>query len=183
MIPKDAFVVGAVGRLTMQKSPDIFFEAAVKIKKEKDNAFFVWVGDGEMRMQIEDAIRKNGLEDCCYITGWQSNVLKYIKRFDVAMLLSRWEGFGLVLAEYMYAGCPIIASRVDAIPDIIHNGVNGLLVPCENADETAKAVIMLKDDRELRDRLVCAAKKDVLEHYSIQRVADETCCMFHELLT
>ncbi len=57
-----------------------------------------------------------------HITGWVNNSISYIELFDVACLLSRWEGFGLALPEYMMVGKPIIATNIDAIPNLISNG-------------------------------------------------------------
>lgn len=69
--------------------------------------------------------------------------MSYVELFDVACLLSRWEGFGLALPEYMMAGKPIVASRVDAIPNIIRNGENGLLVEVDDATGASEAVLQM----------------------------------------
>lgn len=95
-IPEGSFVIGCAARLAEQKAPDVFIQAAQFIKKEISNAYFLMVGDGEKREEIEQLIKELRLEDCVCITGWVSNPLDYIRRFDIAMLLSRWEGFGLV---------------------------------------------------------------------------------------
>lgn len=120
-IPKNAYVVGIVGRLSEQKAPDIFIKAARLIKKRIPSAYFLIVGNGELRPQIEKMIQDYGLGSSFTITGWVDNSTAYMKIMDVGMLLSRWEGFGLVLPEYMACGVPIIATNVDAIPNIIEN--------------------------------------------------------------
>lgn len=127
-IPEDAFIVGQVGRLSKQKAPDTFVKAAKLIKEKIPNAYFILVGDGELRSQIEKMIHKEGLDNSFLITGWINNPAAYMKIMDVGTLLSRWEGFGLVLPEYMACEVPIVATNVDAIPNIVDNGKNGLLV-------------------------------------------------------
>ena len=99
--------------------------------------------------------------------------MKYINLFDQAMLLSRWEGFGLVLAEYMYARKAIIATNIDAIPDIITDNRNGLLVKVDNIEEVANASKLLKENKNLKELIVKNAKKDVETKFNIKRVVDE----------
>lgn len=139
-IPKDAFVVGQVGRLSKQKSPDIFVKAAVKIKEKIPNAFFLLVGDGDEREQVEYLIKQHNLEDSFKITGWIDNPSEYMKIMNIGTLLSRWEGFGLVLPEYMIDMVPVVASSVDAIPEIIKDNKTGFLVNADSPEEVAKKV-------------------------------------------
>lgn len=85
-------------------------------------------------MKIEAYTKENGLKEILFITGWVENVSDYIDLFDVALLLFRWEGFELTIPEYMLAEKPAIATRVDAIPEIVEDGENDLLVDAEDVD-------------------------------------------------
>lgn len=171
-IPDDAFVVGMVGRLSQQKAPDVFIEAASRIRERLDNVFFLIVGSGEMEQYVIEYAKQHNLQKCLKITGWVEDSMDYIEIFDVACLLSRWEGFGLVLPEYMLAGKPIVATDVDAIPNIIEDRSNGLLVPVDNAMLASKAVIELHDNVKLRELMVKREKHDV-KKYNVMRVAKE----------
>lgn len=180
-IPEDAFVVGMVGRICKQKAPDTFIKMAKIIK----DAYFVIVGDvlegkNEERKEIENLAAKYGIK--LFITGWVENAIDYIEEFDVACLFSRWEGFGLVLPEYMLCRKPIVASRVDAIQDIIQDGKNGLLVDVDDYQSAAKAVMKIKKDRKLRETLVRNGVKDVYEKYDARRVSEEHGEMFINLV-
>ena len=181
VIPEGAFVVGTVGRLATQKAPDIFVKAASVIKKRIPEAFFVIVGDGLNRKETEKLVREYGLRDSFLITGWVNDPFNYICNFDVAMLMSRWEGFGLVLPEYMLIRKPIVASNVDAIPEIIQDGVNGLLVEREDYYGAAEAVVRLHDDPELREYLVENEVKIVKERFNVERTAREHRDLFMQL--
>ena len=153
-IPEDAFVIGMVGRISKQKAPDIFVEAAKKIKEEIKNAYFIIVGGGDMENEIKEYISAHNMQNCFHITGWVENPMEYVKLFDVACLLSRWEGFGLVLPEYMLAGKPIVASKVDAIPDIITSGENGILVEPDNSEEVKNEILKLYENKNFRKKLL-----------------------------
>ena len=111
-IPEDAFVVGMVGRMSPQKAPDVFVKMAKLVKDAVPNAHFIIVGNGNQEVEIRKYAEDNGFSD-------SENPMSYVELLDVAWLLSRWEGFGLALPEYMMVGKPIVASRVDAIPNIV----------------------------------------------------------------
>lgn len=180
-VPEDTFVVGMVGRLSKQKAPDVFVKAAKLIKDKIPNAYFLMVGDGELRGQVENLIHQYDLGSSFLITGWVDNPTAYMKIMDVGMLLSRWEGFGLVLPEYMACGVPIVATNVDAIPNIIKDGVNGMLVNKDSFVGVQKVCTGLKNDTELKDRIIASAKSMVRNKFGAKRVAKESIGLYKDL--
>lgn len=180
-IPEDAFVVGMVGRLSKQKAPDTFVKSAKLIKEKIPNAFFLMVGDGELRDQVESLINQYDLGSSFLITGWVDNPTAYMKIMDVGMLLSRWEGFGLVLPEYMACGVPIIATNVDAIPNIVKDGVNGMLINKDSFVGAQKVCTRLNSDTELKDRIIVSAKSMVKNKFGAKRVAKESIELYKNL--
>ena len=181
-IPDDAFVVGMVGRMSPQKAPDVFAKMAKQVKDEVPNAHFIIVGNGNQEAEIKKYAEDNGFSDRLHITGWVDNPMSYVELFDVACLLSRWEGFGLALPEYMMAGKPIVASRVDAIPNIIQNGENGLLVEVDDAVSASEAVLRLYRESGLRDRLVAQGMEDVHNRFNARRVSEEHGKLFEQIV-
>ena len=181
-IPEGAFVVGMVGRLSPQKAPDVFIRVAKKIKESIPNAFFILVGSGEQESEIINYAKENDLLQHLLITGWVDNPMSYVELFDVAMLLSRWEGFGLVLPEYMIAKKPIVASRVDAIPDIIADHKNGILVKPDDIESPYHAVMELQRNATLRNRLIENAYSDVHARFDVKRVAKEHEDLFYSII-
>lgn len=172
-IPEDAYVIGCVGRLSKQKAPDTFIRAASKIKEEIPHAYFLMVGTGEEELRIEQLIAEFDLRDCVHITGWVDNPMEYVMLFDQAMLLSRWEGFGLVLAEYMWAKKPIVATKVDAIPELITDGINGLLVEKDDVIAVKEAALHIYKDKNLSEKMCGEGKRIVEERFSVIRVVAE----------
>lgn len=177
-IPADAYIIGMVGRISPQKAPDVFVRAAALVKRQIRNAHFIIVGDGDERDKVESLIRAEGLEGCMSITGWTGQPHRYTALFDQACLLSRWEGFGLVLAEYMALGKPVVATEVGAIPDLVVDGINGILVPKDDAGKAAGAMVRLHDDPALCREFVRAGKERVAVLYDIDRVATEHAALF-----
>jgi len=172
-IPENAFVIGTVGRISQQKAPDVFIKAAKMIKSEIPSAHFIIVGNGELEKQIREYAMNNGLSSSLHITGWVENPTSYIELFDVATLLSRWEGFGLVLPEYMMVGKPIVASNVDAIPNIIKDGVNGLLVEVDDIESICKAIMKIHNNSKLKNNLVRQGIEIVHRRFDVRRMAKE----------
>lgn len=173
-IPKGAFVVGQIGRLSKQKAPDVFINMAAIIKKKVPNSFFIMVGNGDQEKQIKNQIKNLGLEDSFLLTGWVNNPTAHLNCMDVATLLSRWEGFGLVLAEYMYSGTPLVATNVDAIPYVVKDGTDGLLVNPDAPEEAAQAVIRIHENKKLADKLIQNGFITANKKYDVRRVAQET---------
>lgn len=147
-IPENAYIVGMVGRISEQKAPDVFVKAARKIKDAIPEAFFIIVGDGPDQAEIEKMISDLGLKDSFLITGWVNNPIDYLALFDVAVLCSRWEGLPLVVPEYFAAKKPVVCTRIDAVDDMIEDGVNGIAVNIDDCEAVTKAIIQLKSDKE-----------------------------------
>lgn len=170
-IPKEAYIIGMVGRISRQKAPDTFIKAAVEIRKIIKNAYFIIVGDGEEKKQLLKLINKNGIEENVLITGWVDNPLEYIGLFDVAMMLSRWEGFGLAITEYMISKKPVIATNVDAIPNLINHDINGYLVEVDDIKQIVDGIVKIHSDFEYKERLINNSFNRVIEKFNIKRVA------------
>ena len=181
-IPEDAFVVGMVGRLSKQKAPEVFVKAAKLIKQKIPNAYFLMVGDGELRDQIEAMIHKFNLDSSFLITGWVNNPTAYMKVMDVGCLLSRWEGFGLVLPEYMACEVPIIATDVDAIPNIIKKGKNGLLVAENDYKAVAEDVREIYVNKVLKISIISNASSLTRQRYNAERVEEENIETYYSVL-
>ena len=181
-IPEDAFVVGMVGRISPQKAPDVFIKMAKHVKDKVSNAHFIIVGNGDQEAEIKKYARDNDFLDRLHITGWVDNPMSYVELFDVACLLSRWEGFGLVLPEYMMARKPIVASRVDAIPNIICDGENGLLVEMDDVVGASAAVLELYLNNNLKSKLIDEGLETVHKKFDVQRMTRETEKLFEEVI-
>lgn len=172
-IPENAYLICMAGRISAQKAPDVFVRMAAHVRQELPESYFMIVGDGDDHVEIERMIDEYGLSDCFLITGWKESPVPYIALADQAVLLSRWEGFGLVLAEYMLLGKPIVATEVNAIPELVVNHENGILVPCDDDRRAAEAVIEIYKDKNMRDKFIHNGKMRLHALFDIRRVGME----------
>lgn len=181
-IPENAYVIGMVGRITEQKSPQTFISIAKEISNIFENAYFILVGDGDLIEEIQRSIEEKQLKDKVIITGWTNEVAKYISTFDVAILTSKWEGFGLVLAEYMASGKPIVASNVGGIPNVISHNHNGILIEPNDVEGFINAIIKIKEDKTMANMFIENSYIDVKKKFDIKRVVKEHEKLYMKLL-
>jgi glycosyltransferase involved in cell wall biosynthesis len=154
-LPRNAFVVGTVGRLSEQKDPHTWVRAAGQVALQTPDARFVMVGDGDLRGATERLGAELGLGDRLVLTGLRDDVPEILPAFDVLLLTSRWEGLPLVIPQAMASGVPIVATAVDGNREVLRDGENGLLVTPTGPEPLAEAVLKLRD-AGLAARLVAA---------------------------
>lgn len=155
--PEDRLVV-QVGRLAGVKGPDVALEAFSAVVREEPHARLVFVGEGHLRPYLERRATRLGIREQVCLAGHLYQPDDVIAAADVVILPSRNEGFGHALLEAMALGRPVVATAVGGVPDIVEDGVNGLLVPPNDRSALAGAILRLLRDRPLADRLGRAAR-------------------------
>ena len=131
-----------VGRLHEQKGHLVLLDAISKLAAEGSDVELVLVGDGELRDEVEGAVRTRGLESRVRITGWVANaqVLDELRAARALVLASVAEGLPVVLMEAMALGRPVLGTYVAGIPELVRGGVDGWLFPAGSADAAADAI-------------------------------------------
>lgn len=153
-IKDEEIVIGVVGRLSEQKDPMTMIKAFKLVNDVKSNTKLMYVGSGNLEEDVKGYAKEAGILDKIIITGWVSNVEEYIPAFDIAVLPSKWEGFGLVLIEYMACDKPIVASDIGGIPDIIKDKENGLLCKCNDYKDLSEKLLYLINNNEIAYRMI-----------------------------
>lgn len=180
ILPKDKYIIGMVGRITEQKNPIFFVDFAKKILKKYPETRFVIVGDGELRQQVEAKIAQYGMLDNFLITGWVSDPEKYIKQFDQAVLFSKWEGFGLAVAEYMLYQKNILITGIDGMVDLIEDNHSGFII--KDLDDAVKKSHILREDSVLSNKLSINAYKKVINTFNVKDKTSEIEQLFINLV-
>lgn len=146
-------VIGTVGSFNEQKDTKTLIQAVAKMIKKWPNIKLVLVGKGHLRRKLEHLAKRLKIEDRVIFTGVLTNVLPALKSFDIFVLPSLSEAFGITLLEAMKAGVPIIATKVGGIPEIIRHNHNGILVEPRDAKGLAAAIMRLLNDKKLTKKL------------------------------
>ena len=158
-IKDNEIVIGVVGRLSEQKDPMTMIKAFKEVYEENKNIKMLFVGSGDLEDNIKEFAEDNNILDKVIITGWVDEVEKFIPAFDIAVLPSKWEGFGLVLIEYMACNKPIVASNVGGIADIIGNNRSGLLCNKVCYNDLSSKILELIENRQKQKEIVEYNKK------------------------
>jgi glycosyltransferase involved in cell wall biosynthesis len=180
-ITESVVLIGIIGRLVPIKGFDIFLASAARLRHQKaDDVFFVIAGDGPLRQELESDAERLGLADRCVFLGQVTDVAGFYAACDIIVMSSRNEGAPIALLEAMGAGNAIVATNVGGIPDMVHDGVSALLVPKEDAEALAAAMLRLVNDPAARSRLGGAAKERTSE-FTVPRFAEVTAALYDEL--
>jgi glycosyltransferase involved in cell wall biosynthesis len=146
-------LVGFAGWLLPIKGPLHLLNAMRSVWKGHPEATLVFVGKGELEGALRALASFAGCEERVKFLGWRDDLNEIMPLFDVFVLPSLNEGMGRVLVEAMAAGRPIVASRVGGIPDLVLDGVNGLLVPARDESALAESISLLLDSPSLAERM------------------------------
>ena len=173
-LPHGAPVVGNVAALVPHKGQRHLVEAARLVVREMPDARFVILGEGELREQLEKQVHEHHLEKHVWLPGFRTDVLGCIKGFDLFVMSSVTEGLGTSLLDAMACGRPIVATRAGGIPEIVEDGVNGLLVPVRDHHALADAIVRTLKDAALRQRMGEAGFARVNDRFTVERMVAET---------
>ena len=136
-------LVAMIACFKTQKSPLDFVKIARIVSDNISEIRFLLVGDGVLRSEIEELIKKLGMEDKIFLLGWRNDIPGILSCIEVLVLTSLWEGLPRVFPQAMASGVPVVATEVDGAPEAIKNGLNGFLLPPKDINAMAEKVIYL----------------------------------------
>jgi len=163
--------IGIIGRLHPCKGHLDFLPVLVHLRDKNINAHLFVIGEGELRQDIERRISDLQLGSHVTLAGQRSDVPAWLNYLDFLVIPSKYEGLPLTLLEAMGVGRPVVATAVGGIPDVIEEGVDGLLVRPEDEAAMASVVLKLASSAELRQSLGQHARAKARANYSVQATA------------
>jgi glycosyltransferase involved in cell wall biosynthesis len=175
-------VIVSLGRLRRQKGHDVALRAMAIVARRVPDAVMLVVGDGPERAKLKALHARLGLEGKAVFVGQRPDVARVLAAADCLVAPSRYEGFGLAAAEAMASGLPVIASRIDSLPEVIADDVSGLLVPPGDPGALAAAIERVLGDDELAARLGRAARERVRERFTLETMLGAYTDLYEEVL-
>jgi glycosyltransferase involved in cell wall biosynthesis len=164
-------VVGNVAHLRPAKGHLYLLQAARLVLDQYPEVTFVVVGREKVKgylRRLEEVAERLEIGDRVLFTGFRPDAIQITSAFDIFVLSSLWEGFGIVLLEAMALGKPVIGTRVGGIPEVIEDGVNGYLVEPRNPEQLAEKVVQLLGDEALRSQMGQQGMQRVRDRFSIR---------------
>jgi glycosyltransferase involved in cell wall biosynthesis len=169
-LPEGAPVVAFVGRLHVQKGVDVLIRAAGRVVERVPGATFRIAGDGPERKGLEDMAGREGVGERMEFLGAVDDVREVLAGSRVLVLPSRWEGMPNAALEAMACGRPVVASDVDGCAEVVVDGESGRLVPPEDEEALADAIVEVIGDRQAAERMGRAGRERVERDFTVARM-------------
>ena len=171
----------AMAALVSHKGQRYLIDAAHLVVRQIPDARFVILGEGELREHLEKQVHEHHLEKHVLLPGFRTDVLGCIKGFDLFVMSSVTEGLGTSLLDAMACSRPIVATTAGGIPEIVEDGVNGLLVPPRDHHALADAIVRVLKDDDLRRRMGEAGFARVSERFTVERMVEQTADVYRRV--
>lgn len=183
IISPNSSVVVTIAQCIPEKGLNYLIDAAKMVIEAHANSFFFIVGNGPERTVLERQAVALGIQDNVIFTGMRVDTEVFLSVADVFVLLSVWEeAFAFSLLEAMASGCPVVASRIGAIPESVQDGMTGILVPPHDAKSAAEAILSLLNNDTLRSNMGFAARQRVENYFSLDYWITQTINLYEKTL-
>jgi glycosyltransferase involved in cell wall biosynthesis len=177
----EQIVIGVTCRLIEQKGLPYGLRAFAQVAGEFPAATLVITGDGELRGALEAQTRELGIADRVQFLGWRPDAARVMAAYDLFLMPSLWEGFGLVLLEAMAQAIPVVGSRVSAVPEVVADGETGLLAAPRDVDTLAAHLRRLLADAPLRRHMGLLGQDRLETEFSVAKMTDSVLALYEEL--
>lgn len=182
-LPHGAPVIANVGALVGHKGQRHLVDAMPLVIREVPDAHLVVFGEGELRAALEKQVRHLGLEKRVLLPGFREDVLALVKSADLFVMSSITEGLGSAVLDAMAMGLAVVGTTAGGIPEAVVPGRTGLLVEPGDPAALAHAIVVLLEDREMRQVLGEAGRQRVRESFGVDRLVDGTLAAYERFAT
>lgn len=181
-LPERATLIGAVGRLVPIKNISLLLRALAIARRHAPDLHVVLVGDGELRRSLAAEAAALGITDAVSFAGWQRDLSSVYADLAAVVISSDNEGTPASLIEAMASGCPVIATSVGGVPDLISDGDTGRLVRPGSPEDLAAALVDLVREPEATARMAANARQFALTTFQGQRLINDVDRLYQQLL-
>ena len=169
-LPPDALVLGCVARLSTQKRPQALLALFARLAPQFPQLHLVLVGTGPLEATLRRQVQQTGVQERVVFAGFQQRIELLMPAFDLHVLLSKNEGFGIATIEAMACGVPAVGTDVPGTHDILHDSAGGLLLPLDDDNAACAAIAKLLLDAPRRARMGRLAREETVQRYSMPRL-------------
>ena len=177
-----SIVVGTAARMASQKGLKYLIRAAAWLAGRYPMMRFIIGGEGPEQPALQELACRMGLSGKISFPGFSRNLAATLAQIDIFVLPSLTEGMSITILEALAAGCAVVATRVGGVPEVIVDGVTGLLVPPASAGALAGAVAVLADNPYLRQSVALAGRERVIEKFVVDKMLMRTGAVYEMLL-
>lgn len=175
-------VLLTVARLTEQKGHRVLIEALPALLAEWPSLVCVFVGEGECRESLRALAKETGVEQSCRFAGARNDVVDWYAVADVVVLPSLSEGLPFTVLEALAMSCPVVATAVNGVPEVIEEGKTGVLVPPRNVQALETAIRNVLVDPVRAARMAHEGQKEVFAQFTVEKMVQDTVRVFEEAM-
>ena len=163
-------IIGNVGRLSEQKGMEYFINAVPGVIEKFPKTKFVIVGDGEDKDKLVNMVKQMNLDEYITFLGYRSDIQNVMSQMDFIVLSSLWEGLPLTPIEAFSVGKTVVATAVDGTPEIVQNGINGILIKPKDIKEIVNNICYLLNNIDVLDKFHVSAKERYNAEFSFEKL-------------
>ncbi len=178
----DTFVIGCVAQLIPRKGHATLLQSIAHLAATYPQLRVICFGTGPLETELTQRIAALALKERVTLAGFREDLAALLPGLDLLVHPANREGLGVAVLEALAARVPVVATAAGGIPDIIEDGVTGLLVPPDDEATLAAAIERMLRDRELRERVIGAGTTKVEQNFSIGRMAHGNLSVYREVL-
>lgn len=178
--PNGKWILHIANMVSEVKGHAVLIDAARTVATSVEDVHFILVGDGPLRAGLEVRAREAKLEESMHFIGRRNDTAELLACGDLFLFPSLAEGMPNAVLEAAAAGLPIVATSVGGIPEIIKNGLNGILIPPGDSRALADATLRLLRNHELSNRFGRAAQETIRANFGFDRLADALTNLYHQ---
>lgn len=181
-LSSDAFVVGCVAQLIPRKGHGTLLESFATLADAHPELHLICFGAGPLETELEQRVSALGLSQRVTLAGFREDLPSLLPGLDLYTHAANREGLGVAVLEALAARVPVVAAAAGGVPDIIEDGVTGLLTPCDDAAALAAAIERMLGDAALRTQVIEAGAAKVERTFSITAMARGNLDVYQEVL-
>ncbi|HEX2994061.1 MAG TPA: glycosyltransferase family 4 protein [Anaerolineales bacterium] len=178
-LPTGCTFLLSVGRLVHEKAYEVLIQAMDLVRKEYPDALLAIAGSGVLQARLQSLIDTLQLNEKVLLLGDRPDVADLMTHADIFVMSSRSEGMPMALLEAMGSGLPVVVTRVGGLGEVVEDGSQGVLVPAEDPQKLAEAILELLRDSALRSRMGGNARRRIEENYTVERM----CRQYEKVIT
>jgi len=176
-------IIGAAGRLVRLKGLDALLHAVATLRGEFPGLRVEIAGSGPERARLEQLRDQLQLQSCVEFLGWINDLASVLPRWDIFVMPSLEEGFGISALDAMAEGLPVVATRVGGVPELVENGKTGWLTAPRDIEALTSRIRLLLNSPEQRLAMGAVARARVQDHFSLAQMCENFGKLYEELLS
>jgi glycosyltransferase involved in cell wall biosynthesis len=176
-------MIGVIAQFIPRKGHQYLIEAAPGILSQHPDTRFLFFGRGPLQGKLQQLCKKYNIANQVYFVGFRNDLERILSCLDLVVHPATMEGLGISLLQAAAAGVPIVASSVGGIPEIVHDGVNGVLVPPDDIPALTSAVIRLLGDIEKASVMGRTGRQLIRTEFPIEKMVEGNLRVYRQVLT